>query len=468
MRVGSITIFTAAAITAAALGFGVAGCAPSPEPAPPEIVIVIGIDTLRADHLGLYGAARPTSPFLDSLAREGAVFERAYATSPWTLPTFASIFTGRLQSGHAAGVIPRNSDREWESEQIGPLQRTVLDPAAETLAGRLADAGWKGLAVVQNPYLNPAFGIDRGFEFYDYLAGDWQDSRRADEVIDRSLQWIDEQGGERFMLFVHLFDPHMPYDPPAPWAGTFTDAISGGGSLPVAGLPQDIHDNAAELSEARREFIAAAYDEEIRFVDSQLERFVASLRQRGIWDRALVVLTSDHGEELFDHGGFEHGHTLYEELLRVPLIIWGPGIEGSRTQEPVSVADITPTVLDAAGLSSPEGIFGRSLLPHLLDGSPIGERVLVAEGTLYGAERKAAILWPHKLIRNERNGRTWLFDLEADPGEQHPLTGSPEIRDALAAALDLQLRASADGVSYEQMEIDPELREQLRALGYIR
>jgi len=434
--------------------------------AAPRLVVVIGVDTLAAGHLGVYGAERPTSPFLDQLAADGVVFERAYATSSWTLPSFASIFTGRLQSGHGAGIRVNRSDREWEDERVAH-RRVILDPAVPTLAEMLAAAGFTTVAVAQNPNLDPAFGVARGFDVYDYVMGSHDDKRRADVVVDHALELIDEHAGGDLFLFVHFFDPHMSYGAPPPYGGMFTDGLEGGYQLPIAVDPRQLDREGPEVPEVRRRFIAAAYDEEIRFLDSQLERLVGGLRERGLWDEALVVLTADHGEELFEHDGFEHGHSLYDEVISVPLIVWGPDLVAGRSLAPVSIADVAPTVLDFESVQIPDGIFGVSLRP-LLDGAdPAEERLIVAEGILYGSEKKAAVRWPYKLIVDREDGTEELFDLRQDPAEKQPLT-APERVAELREQLELALAAASQGVTLHQLELDEELQRRLRALGYIR
>ncbi len=452
----------------ALLSFGCGGTEQPPARETPRAIILVGVDTLRADHLGLQGASRPTSPFIDALAEEGVVFDRAFATAPWTLPSFASIFTGRLQSGHAAGIRPRTSDVEWEADRVGPMQQTILDPAVETLAERLAAEAFTTIAVVQNPNLDPRFGVSRGFDIYDHVPGTYEDTRRSDVVVDLGLEYIDDLEGEAFFLFLHFWDPHMQYGAPEPYGGMFTGELEGGFTLPVVEDPKPLRRDASSLSPARKAFMEAAYDEEIRFVDSQFERLVSGLKERGLWDSSLVVFVSDHGEELFDHGGFEHGHTLYNEVLHVPLIVWGPGVGARRTATPVSIADITPTVLDALGLAVTENVFGVSLWPHLASNEELPERLIAAEGTLYGPELKAGLVWPHKVIADKKRDRTWFFNLEEDFAEKAGRRERGELVKSLLERLDLRLLASGQNVQLEQMDLDPELIRQLRSLGYIQ
>lgn len=455
----------------------------------PEVrgVVVIGVDALRADHLGLYGYSRATSPALDRLAGEAVVFDHAYSTSSWTLPAFASMLTGEHPLGHGAGVreMPEvEPDREAVSVvPIGPGRFSGVHADVPTVPERFSAAGFATAAVVQNPYMSPPLGLDRGFETYDHAPSNNVEIRRADEVVARALDWIDGLGPERerFFLFVHLFDPHLDYDPPEGVRGTFTaDPRFREFELPVSGL-WPIR-NAESLPGGFVDFMTAAYDEEIRFVDAQVGRFVEALRERGLWDELLVILTSDHGEEFFEHDGFEHGHSLYQEVVRVPFLVWAPGVEPGRRRVPVSVADVGPTALEAVGLeptatqsaATPPagdrpGAFGRSLWPALLAGEEPPNRLLVVHGTLYGRPLEGAVLWPYKLIRGADDPAAVLYDLSEDPGELHDLAAElPGVRDSLAAGLDRALNETALDVLSQEVELSEATLERLRALGYIR
>lgn len=425
----------------------------------PRSVILIGVDTLGARHLGLYGSRRPTSPFLDRRARSGRVFERAFSTSPWTLPSFASMFTGLLPSGHGVHVVLRKD---------GHRRFGKLDASAPTLAEVLAANGFATTAIVQNPILRTEFGLHRGFEVYDLDAGDNVSHRKADAVLERALAWVDrhELADRRFFLFVHLFDPHLNYDAPEPFRGGFTRQIGSRLQLPIQGA-KSIRDRISRLTAADREFIEAAHDEEVRALDEQLRLFFDGLAARELDDETLVVLTADHGEEFFEHGGFEHGHTMFDELLRVPLIVWGPGVSAGREPSPVSVADVAPTVLEALGIERPGTMFGMSLWPALRERRTIGRRPLVAESTKYGSEQKALILWPHKLVVRPVEGKRALFDVAADPGERRDLVqAQPELAASLGAMLDGLAAGRAPRA--EQRKVPPEVVEALHALGYVQ
>lgn len=455
---------------------------PGGDPGSRSSVVLIVVDALRADHLGTYGySARPTSPNIDLWAEQGLVFERAWATSPWTLPSFASILTGHLPSAHAAGIeVGEGAAAEVEEgaevEVVAARNFVTLSEGVPTVASILAAEGFATGALVANPFLDPRFGLGRGFGYYDHYDTSNSELRPAAEVVDLALEWIDANSSRPFFLLVHLFDPHLDYDAPAPFGGRFATAGDEGFVLPVQGL-WPTRNRVAEMSTAEREFITAAYDEEIAYVDAEIGRFLQGLQQRGVLDRSLVALTSDHGEELFEHDGFEHGHAMYDEVLRVPLILWGPRVAPGRESVPVSLIDLAPTILEAAGVASSAGeapAFPGHSLPglSLLDTARTAwpeQRVIIAERLLYGPEAKAIVRWPYKAILEIESGKAMLFDLVADPGEHDDLAAQrPEELGVLLGELAERLsEAGALGVATEA-DIDEGLLRRLRALGYVR
>ena len=431
--------------------------------ASPSSVILIVVDTLRADHLGTYGYERPTSPKLDAWAQDAAVFEYAFSTSPWTLPSFGTLFTGQLPSRHLAGTFDHGADnRPPDRSQFRQLDASLL-----TLAEVATAAGFATAAVVNNAFLGPRFGVDRGFATYDFSPAGNRKLRRADVVVDRALEWLRHHQEAPFFLVVHMFDPHMNYDPPDATRGFFSS------QLPATGLPRITERIRATLrqgGELDRDYLIALYDEEILFVDSQLGRLFESLDADGLGDDAVVVLTSDHGEELFDHDGFEHGHTVYNELLRVPMVVRGPGIRPARHGMPVSLLDVYPTVVAAFGQAGSGALPGRSLWPVLSEAAgSLPRRPAFAERTLYGVEHQAIIDWPYKLIRRAGVHADQLFDLEADWNERHDVTTTraaevTRLRDGLSAVM----ADAADPDAGEDAELDESTLDTLRALGYIR
>ena len=418
----------------------------------PDNVILIVVDTLRADHLGFYGYDRPTSPGLDRWARQGVIFEQAFSTSPWTLPTFGSILTGLSPSEHGAGARAQDSGKRWK--------RAPLLESIPTLTDVLHDEGWQTAAIVSNPFLREHFGLARGFDSYDYERG-----RTADAVVDRSLQTLDELQGGRFFLMIHLIDPHLPYRAPRGFRGRFSE-VDGGKEIGVS--RKEIIAELDELSESDRQRIVDRYDEEIAFVDQELSRFFEQLKTRGLFDNSLLIFTSDHGEELFEHGEFEHGHAMYQELLRVPLVIWESSLEPGRQDAPFSLVDLPQTAYRAVRGEPALALSGVSHWDAIRAGRYAPKGPLLAENTLWTSEQKALIRWPYKLIIHEKSGQRELFDLSHDPLEKSDLsTEQSDLADRLEKALRDQLASSEVGPVRESLEISDETEAELRSLGYL-
>lgn len=455
-------------------------------------MVIVVIDTLRADHLGAYGyEANPTSPNLDARASSSAMFEHAFSTAPWTLPAFGSLLTAQLPTRHSAG-----SAFDLEGERVeGMIDSPVahadrlfygLDETLPTLGTELQRAGYRTGAIVSNAFLSPEFGLARGFDNYSY--NDKAPSRRATVVTDLALDWLrqhDEEAPEQpFFLLVHYFDPHMPYEAPEPFLGTFSSAHADDEiGVPVQDMPR-LRYRIRDRDEGWERYMAleqALYDEEIAYADTELERLMTQLDATGFSDDGYVLLTSDHGEEFHDHGWVEHGHSVYNELIRVPLMVWGPGIAPGRYQVPVSLVDVMPTLLDLAGAQSESELLGDSLRPVLVEGPASRtasalrfDRPLFAERILYGDEKKALVRWPWKLFVDVEDSAQLLFNLELDPGE---VDGSnldgvdDEGRDLMFAMLaelqETMVAASAEGTRSGATLSEDTLRT-LRGLGYIR
>ena len=466
------------------------GCAPAE---PPPSMVVIVIDTLRADHLGVYGyEERPTSPNLDARADSAAVFDRAYTTAPWTLPAFGSLFTGQVPTRHGAGVIVEDITK---AEGLDSLRDLVvqpdnsffkLDDSLPTLASMLAEAGYATAAIVNNAFLSPEFGVDRGFGTYDYFAP--VPERSAETATDLALAWLDGRdaaGAEApFMLLVHYFDPHMPYAAPAPFLGRFADQYVGDEfTLPLRDMTRlryPIRDRA-EGWERYAAIETALYDEEIAYTDGELERFLAALDQRGFLDNGYLLLTSDHGEEFHDHGWVEHGRTVYDEIIRVPLMVWGPGVEAGHYEVPVSMVDVMPTLLDVAGVATDAEFAGVSLRLAMGEGPATSrqsvlrfDRPLIAERILYGDEKKALIRWPWKMLADIDDSAQLLFDLSTDPGEIGGLKldsldedGRDRLLRMMAQLQTIMLDSDA-GVRGQGASLSEETLRTLRNLGYLR
>jgi arylsulfatase A-like enzyme len=416
-----------------------------------ENVVLISIDTLRRDHLGCYGSERETSPHLDALCRRAVVFEQAISHAPSTLMSHASLLTSLTPPRHGASFA----------------RRRALAEEIVTLAEVLRERGFRTASFNDGGQLAQRWGLAQGFELY-HVRG--RGRVRFGDIVANAFDWLDAAegpGGAPFFLFLHSYQVHHPYTPepedlarfaPSGYDGWLGDAVE------IREL-RWINDGVVEATPADRAFVAAAYDAEILDADRALGRLLAGLRERRLLDRTLVVFTSDHGEELGEHGRLGwHSNTLYDEVLRVPLVVAVPGGRwaGERVARQVRLIDVAPTVLAAVGIEPPAAWQGTSLLEILR-----GERVppllaLSQRDTGQGRPVVAAL----------RTGRwKWydgrLHDLVADPAERHDYSHlEPELARALEASVAKLLRAGPLA-SGEEVELDRETAERLKALGYL-
>lgn len=426
---------------AAGLAAAAAWLACHVDPAPPRGVVLLCLDTLRADHLGAYGYERPTSPAIDALAAESVVFERAIAQSASTLPSHRALFQSRLAS--------------------------AARPDAPVLAEVLRAAGFRTAAFTGGGNVAAAFGFGRGFERYD------EDREGLVSALAELESWLAERGGERFFVFLHTYDVHLPYDPPPPFDTMFGPAysgpIDGRNSRDVLRRQRGLDGAAARpakpLSETDQERIVGLYDGGIRYTDGLVGALRRILDRLGLADETLLVLYSDHGEEFADHGSWIHSHTLYDELVRVPLIWHQPGLAPARVAAQVRLMDVGPSLLAAVGVAPPDAFEGESLLP-LLAGGDGPARPAVSEMH----KSKSLSVWPWKLIGDGTHFE--LFDLSRDPHERTDRAADePQRLAELVAALGRALgTASAAPVAVPETDeraISPDLEDRLRELGYL-
>jgi arylsulfatase A-like enzyme len=394
----------------------------------PTNVLLIGIDTLRWDHLSCYGYPRLTTPSIDKLAGEGVRLETAISASPWTLPSFATVFTSLYPSQHGAGSLQSRL-------------RTVFP----TLAMMLLKNGYSTAGIANNATIGPDFKMDRGFEYYDLPPPVAE--RLADGTTEDALAWIDRNGEKPFFLFVHYFDPHLPYAPPPPYDSMFNESYSGpiGSSFSLATISGNddlIYQQIRSLSEQDMNHIVSLYDGEIAFTDEAVGKLIAGLDERGLRGNTLVVLFADHGEEFLDHGRMDHGHTLFDELLRVPMIFSLPGTlpAGKVVSNQARLLDIAPTILDLLKIKTDNHLEGASLRPLLIgDGLPkapknslLPAHVAFSGALLAGPDRKSARAYPWKLVYEVATGSTQLYNIETDPHEQVDVSADqPEVRTLL-------------------------------------
>lgn len=341
-----------------AFAIPLASCGPPVEPAAPapSLVLMVVVDALRPDHLGCYGHSRPTSPKIDAFARDAVLFENAFATSSWTKPSVPSIFTGKLPSGH--GVFEGSS-----KDRAGKISSDLLSSDEFTLAESLRQAGYRTGAFVKNAQLKPFLGFDQGFDRYDEGIGD------APAVHAAFLKWFDQQRAEApeapVFGYVHVLDVHWPYLPTDSAAALFP-LPEGARSLTrdeQKQLRDTINDGVQTLGEIDREAIRTLYDGCIRGYDDSFGTLLEALAERDALEDALIIFTSDHGEEFGENGRLGHGHSLSDALLRVPLIVRLPGGRRSGTvnDSMVSLIDLFPTVGRLCGAEVPDSLQGKDL-----------------------------------------------------------------------------------------------------------
>jgi arylsulfatase A-like enzyme len=433
----------------------------------PNVILIIA-DTLRADHVGAYGARDVATPAIDSLAADGIVFDKTFAQSSWTRPSIATILTGLYPGSHSV------------------MHKTDLLPTdVVTVAEAMRQGGYRTSGFVTNINVAPSFNFQQGFDEYQYLAPDFffgaTDSgsklalysllrlirerflskqkfvehyyQDAHTVNETSLPWLTGHTDERFFVLIHYMDAHDPYFE-IPYNGRAVARV-------------DTPDPAPERAEELR----TLYASNVAYMDGFLAKLFAALKEKGLYDDTVIAFTSDHGEEFHEHGGWWHGTTLYDEQIHVPLIIKPAGktVGGRREASFARLIDVTPTLLATAGVAAPAGVQGRDLL-----GAPAAPSAVYAEEDHEGNILKSIRTADWKLIvANEGNPRSLapveLYDLRSDPGEKSNLAAKEpgrvtELRrdlEALAAAS----RASA--VKGSTGAIDAADEERLRALGYL-
>ncbi len=416
----------------------------------PSMILVI-IDTLRADRLGTYGYPRATSPRLDAFAKQSVLFENAYSQAPNTPPSVAAILTSLYPSMHH---LTGNGDR--------------LSDEAQTLPERLGAAGYRTAAFVDGGFLRKEYGLDQGFETYDDEADGFAD------VLPAAKSWIDAHADAPFFVLLHTYDVHAPYeDTPLPYRDAFLTVAYDGDlrSIDLDKIQRKALARTVTPLEVR--YFSDLYDGGIAHADALLGAFLDDLARAGILDRLLIVVTADHGEEFMEHGVMLHWK-LYRTVTHVPLLIRFPGARagGMRISDIVRSIDIAPTMLDAAGVRAHRGMEGRSLLPRVC-GHPLHEAAALSEVTWNDTERGYyAGAW--HAVGNLATKHAELYDVSVDPLEQNNVAlryGSQTKQlGALASARLAAARERAtlpDKTTLVAGGVDAKTVESLRALGYV-
>ncbi len=448
---------------AAAAYLALASCS-RPVPSPPNILLIV-VDTLRADRLGSYGNDRGLTPFLDELAERGILFRNAYAPCSWTCPSVASLMTSRYPSQH------RVSDFE-----------SVLGADELSFAEVLGTANYVTGGFSANFRLSRAQGYAQGFRTWH--TDETTEKLRAPELRRFVQRWLRNNPQTPTLLYLQYMEPHAPYAPPEPYRTRFRRA--GGAVEDETATRKLVQREWDDLSSDEVTLLASLYDGEVASLDAELRLLFGDLEQQGFLANAVVVVTADHGEEFREHGLLIHGLQLYDESVRVPLIVLAPGYRGGRVvDEPVSLIDIAPTLVELAGLPRQPSFEGRSLVPLLqrptlwawlaaFRATPPETRDVILElprsGNVYDLRRQTdGLIRGRTKLLIDSAGKASVYDLRTDPGEMTP--NPPRLDAAVAPLVETLHRATADQAkravaSAAPRPLDDSAKEHLRALGY--
>lgn len=424
----------------------------------PRNVLFVITDTLRADKLGCYGNDRRLTPYLDDFAAQGLRFANASSHAPWTMPSIATMLTGLHPKEHGAGGrILDNGKGDFRG----------LAEGVTTLPSVFRDAGYRTHCIGNVAWLSDGFQVTRGFETRDVDAPASNiEVRTATETTDLALQWIDANKEGPFFLLVHYFDPHAVYDPPRAFRERF--ALGPDQRNDVFKFPR-----RAEMMAIRRgeifppkqilERAEALHDGEIAYMDSELGRLFAELTRRGLDGSTVVALTGDHGEEFLEHGGFEHGHQLYQEITHVPLLLRAPGLEPGVDDRVVGHVDLAVTLCQLADRAPAEQFLqsGRSLIDR-----STGSRPILAHGNMWAAPLTSLRDGNEKLIKHG-DGRYELYDLSTDATELVNLAAArPDRVEELAGRLEALERYMNSLARGEKVQLSAADQISLEAMGY--
>ena len=428
-------------------------------------VILLMLDTLRADALGAYGAEPSPSPFMDALARESVVFDLAVSQAPWTVPSVASL----MSSLHPSTLEPPDEP----GKRIGDRMMRRMPPDLPWLGKRFRDAGYHTAAFVKNPLLRLGTRFETGFEIYEDVGGDTAEENCARQLVDATLRWgrvmaeLRAQDATRdFLLYVHFMDPHIKYQPPSSYLPReereYRGPLDGGNSTLLELIASRDGPTPEDIAHLR-----ARYNAEVTYLDAQLRRLHDELSRLGLWsDATAVVLLADHGEQFGEHGDFQH-NDIHIENVHVPLMIRMPGVAPRRISTLVRLLDVTPTLLEAFELEPLPDAEGRSLL-GAVRGDALMSQPAVTE--FRGSDEIRVMVERYALLVEPES--TELYDLRADPGETRNLAErAPGEIAKLRAVLTQHENRERLSVAVEDVpepELDRKTRDALEALGYLK
>jgi arylsulfatase A-like enzyme len=444
----------------------------------PDVLWIV-VDTLRADALGsdrdpkraaerlAAGVEeRPRTPFLDRLAARGLVFERMRSTAPWTLPSMMSVFTSRWPST----LDPAGRGRARNAEDL-----IALDPSTPTWIDVLREAGYHTAGFQKNPFLARGSGFERPFDIYRLVGGHRAEAESGGQLVRSALRWANRFARRRsagnpspYLLYVHFMEPHIDYRPPPSWLSTAATDFDG----EVDGSAKDLHARIAsgtQIEPQDREQLRRLYDSEVAYLDAMIERLVRGLEARGLFDLdTLIVVSSDHGEQFAEHGGWEHGD-LHIENVHVPFILAGAGLEAGRDRRTLSTLDLGPTILAAAGFDSFESAEGQNRLAEGSSTEEPGTPTVAASIEVvseYGDRTR--LEFDPWILLEDQNGSVSLYDGRSDPGETRDVASEhPGLTRALRDRIRAHQARDRPGAGASARPIDPRTIEMLRELGYV-
>jgi arylsulfatase len=442
---------------------------------PPERVILILVDTLRPDSLSCYGNQRISTPHIDQLAEEGVLFERAFSAGPWTSPSVASFLTGISPLAHK--VTHANS---------------LLPMSLKTLAEYMSEAGYLTCAIGANPYLSRKSFL-QGFIDYDFFSKGRRLSSRpktspspirrargmptTSELTLLTIDWLDSNADSNFFLWVHYYDPHGPYEPPAKYIPKGREPVESVGMK--FSCEGKVREGELKLTEEEIDWVRTLYEAEVSYVDANVGIILDHLRRLNIYDDSLIILTSDHGEEFFEHGSCDHGHSLYNELLWVPLIFKLPraSFKGTTVNKRLSIESLMATILDLCKIEYQHQDISRgSITSAWLDPSKLpDDEPIISTGLLFSEDRESVVFHNKKYIRFLESDAEEFYNLADDPGEKNNLIqiSQTEVEKAKEIISEHRKAAKKLSVFYSIEEVidkklDQKMIQELRSLGYIR
>ncbi|MBC7361873.1 MAG: sulfatase [Candidatus Aminicenantes bacterium] len=433
------------------------------KPKGPNVILIIA-DALRADHLGCYGYEKVTSPNIDRFAAKSLIFLNAYTNASWTKPSIATLMTSLYPHQHGACY--------WKSS---------LSKQLETIAEFFKNSGYKTFAVQTNPVLSKDYGFDQGFDKYIQKT-----NAGADDVTASFIKWLEKNKKRKFFAYLHFFDTHAPYDAPEEYGQKFgarPDQLFRAGNFKTIDVRlMDL----IGIKQEDKEGLVSLYDGAVNYVDSNFKNIIYKLEEMNLRNKTVIVFTSDHGEEFFEHNGYDHGHTQYQEIIKIPLIIgYGDNLIPEKIDKPVQLVDLMPIIFQIAGIKEKNEIFRGKDLSSIIRGA---RKEIFSEIILLGDEKKALIVNQWKLIENtgkvhsdtlELFGditryiipgyreRYELYDLSTDPFEQKDLSNSEKLEVVKLRAVMRKYKYTEAVIRNEVIKDRNKKLEDIKSLGYI-